>query len=155
MRFFRNLWFHRVLAWILGAIFLYAAIPKVLDPRPLLTIIWGYRILPAGPINLVAIYMPWLELFVGLGLVTGFMRRGAALWAFFLLTLFEAALLVNAFRGVNVACGCFSQSAEDVHNAWFLVLRDLPMWLAAGVLLFIEPQREKSRAFAPVEKQPA
>ncbi|GBC80862.1 MAG: MauE/DoxX family redox-associated membrane protein [Acidobacteriota bacterium] len=148
MRFFRNPWVHRVLAWVLGGIFLYAAVPKVLDPRPLLTIIWGYRILPAGPINLVAIYMPWLELFVGLGLLTGFLRRGAAFWAFFLLSLFEVALLVNAFRGVNVACGCFSQSAEDVHNAWFLVLRDLPMWLAAGVLLFFEPKASESPATA-------
>lgn len=146
MRFLLNLWFHRALAWALGAIFLYAAVPKVLDPRPLLTIIWGYRILPPGPINLVAIYMPWLEFFVALGLLTGFWRRGAAFWAFFLLSLFEVALLVNAFRGVNVACGCFSQSAEDVQNAWFLVLRDLPMWLAACVLLFIEPLQKTSQA---------
>lgn len=140
MRWLRNLWVHRLLAWTLGAIFLYAALPKVLDPRPLLTIIWGYRLLPAGPINLIAIYMPWLELLVALGLVSGILRRGAAFWAFFLLTVFEAALLINAFRGVNVACGCFSQSAEDVHNAWFLVLRDLPMWLAAAVLLFFTPR---------------
>ncbi len=153
MRLLQNLWFHRALAWILGAIFLYAAVPKVVDPRPLLTIIWGYRILPAGPINLVAIYMPWLELFVGLGLLTGVLRRGAAFWAFFLLSLFEGALLFNAFRGVNVACGCFSQSAEDVHNAWFLVLRDLPMWLAAAVLLFLEPRRAGAPAWAAVEKQ--
>ncbi|MGC8916272.1 MAG: MauE/DoxX family redox-associated membrane protein [Thermoanaerobaculum sp.] len=146
MRFFRNPWVYRAVAWVLGGIFLYAAIPKVLDPRPLLTIIWGYRILPPGPINLVAIYMPWLELTVGLGLISGFLRRGAAFWAFFLLTVFEAALLVNAFRGVNVACGCFSQSAEDVHNAWFLVLRDLPMWLAAAYLLFITPQSRQANA---------
>lgn len=146
MKFLRNPWVHRVLAWALGGIFLYAAIPKVLDPRPLLTIIWGYRILPAGPINLVAIYMPWLELFLAVGLITGFFRRGAAFWAFFLLTVFQVALLINAFRGVDVACGCFSQSAEDVQNAWLLVLRDLPMWLAAGVLLFVKPQQPSAAA---------
>lgn len=140
MTWVRNVWLHRVLAWGLGGIFLYAALPKVLDPRPLITIIWGYRILPAGAINLVAIYMPWLELAVALGLITGFFRKGAALWAFVLLTLFEVALLVNAFRGVNVACGCFSQSAEDVQSAWYLVLRDLPMWLAAGLLLLVPPK---------------
>lgn len=145
MKWLRNLLVHRLLALTLGGIFLYAALPKVLDPRPLLTIIWGYRLLPAGPINLVAIYMPWLELFVALGLVSGILRRGAAFWAFFLLTAFEAALLINAFRGVNVACGCFSQSAEDVHNAWFLVLRDLPMWLAAAVLVFFAPRPAAAR----------
>jgi uncharacterized membrane protein YphA (DoxX/SURF4 family) len=140
MSWLRHPWLHRLVAWALGAIFLYAAVPKVLDPRPLVTIIWGYRLLPAGPINLLAIYMPWLELLLALGLITGVFRRGATFWAFALLSLFEIALLVNAFRGVNVACGCFSQSAEDVHNAWLLVLRDLPMWLGAAVLLFFPPR---------------
>ena len=130
-----NRWLQRALGLVLGVIFLYAAWGKLLDPRPLVTIIWGYRLLPAGPINVVAIFMPWLELLVGLGLVTGFRRRGAALWASVLLIGFVAALLVNAVRGVNVACGCFSTSAEDVHNAWLLVVRDVPMLLAALVLL--------------------
>lgn len=149
MTWVRNAWLQRVLAWGLGAIFLYAALPKVLDPRPLITIIWGYRILPPGPINLVAIYMPWLELMVALGLITGFFRKGAAFWAFVLLTSFEGALLVNAFRGVNVACGCFSQDASDVQNAWLLVLRDLPMLLAASVLLFFPPRQTPAAVTQP------
>jgi hypothetical protein len=49
------------------------------------------------------------------------------------------ALGINAVRGVNVACGCFSTSAEDVHNAWVLVLRDLPMLLGALVMLLFPP----------------
>jgi hypothetical protein len=44
-------------------------------------------------------------------------------------------------RGVNVACGCFSTNAEDVNNAWLLVLRDLPMLLAALVILLFPPTR--------------
>ncbi len=145
MRWLRNPWLHRVLGLVLGAIFLYAAHAKVLDPRPLVTIIWNYRILPPGPVNLMAIYMPWMELLVGLALVTGFKRRGAAVWATVLLLAFSAALLINAVRGVNVACGCFSTSAEDVHNAWLLVLRDLPMLLAAAVMAAAPPLRASGR----------
>jgi len=144
MRWLRNEWLHRALGLALGGIFIYAAVPKLLDPRPLLTIIWGYRLLPAGPINLVVIFMPWLELLIGLGLATGFKRRGAALWATTLLSLFTAALLINALRGLNVACGCFSTSAEDVSNAWLLALRDLPMLAAAAVLLLLPPHRTAS-----------
>ena len=140
MRWLSNRWLHRGLGVALGAIFLYAAHAKILDPRPLVTIIWNYRILPPGPVNLLAIYMPWMELLVGLALVTGFKRRGAALWATGLLAMFSAALLVNALRGVNVACGCFSTSAEDVHNAWIHVLRDLPMLLAAIVMAAFPPR---------------
>ena len=142
MTFLRNRWLHAALGVALGGIFLYAAGSKLIDPRPLVTIIWGYRILPAGPINLMAIYMPWLELLVGIGLLTGYKRRAAALLASGLLTMFIAALAVNALRGVNVACGCFSASAEDVSNAWVLVLRDLPMFAAALVLLLAPPRRD-------------
>ncbi len=141
MRWLRHPWLHRVLGVVLGAIFLYAAHAKLLDPRPLVTIIWNYRILPPGPVNPMAIYMPWMELLVGVALVTGFKRRGAAVWATVMLLVFSLALLVNALRGINVACGCFSTSAEDVHNAWLLVLRDLPMLLAALVMSAFPPAR--------------
>jgi hypothetical protein len=137
----RNAWLHRVLGVALGAIFVYAAYGKIPDPRPLVTIIWNYRVLPAGPINLMAIYMPWMELVVGLALITGLKRRAAALWATGLLASFIVALGINALRGVNVACGCFSASAQEVHNAWVLVLRDLPMIAAAMVMLFLPPTR--------------
>lgn len=145
MSWLRNRWLHRLLGLALGGLFVYAAHAKLLDPRPLVTIIWGYRVLPPGPVNLMAIFMPWMELLVGLGLITGFKRRGAAVWATVLLSTFTLALLVNAIRGVNVACGCFSTSSEDVHNAWLLVLRDLPMLLAAIVLLAFPPRTAASR----------
>jgi uncharacterized membrane protein YphA (DoxX/SURF4 family) len=141
----RSRWLHRALGMALGGLFIYAAYQKVIDPHPLITIIWGYRILPPGPVNLMAIFMPWLELLVGLGLLTGFKRRGAAVWATLLLSMFVVALLINAVRGINVACGCFSTSSEDVQNAWFLVLRDLPMLFAAAVILFFPPRRRVTR----------
>jgi uncharacterized membrane protein YphA (DoxX/SURF4 family) len=147
----RNPWLHRILGVVMGGIFLYAAGSKLVDPRPLVTIIWGYRILPAGPINLLAIYMPWVELLAGASLLSGYTRRAAALLASGLLTMFIVALGINAVRGVNVACGCFSASAEDVSNAWLLVLRDLPM-LAAALVLLLFPPRSSAVAPAPGRK---
>lgn len=151
MTLLRNPWLHRILGVVMGGIFLYAAGSKLVDPRPLVTIIWGYRILPAGPINLLAIYMPWVELLAGASLLSGYKRRAAALLASGLLTMFIVALGINAVRGVNVACGCFSASAEDVSNAWLLVLRDLPM-LAAALVLLLFPPRSSAVAPAPGRK---
>lgn len=136
-----NPWLHRLLALGLGGLFLYASYDKVQDPRPLITIIWGYRLVPPELTNLIAIYMPWMELLVGLGLVTGIGRRAAAGWATVLLVLFTTALVINAVRGIDVACGCFSTSAENVQNAWLLALRDLPMLAAAAILTFC-PSRQ-------------
>lgn len=142
MSWARNRWVHRLLGLALGAVFLYAAHDKILDPRPLVTIIWNYRLLPAGPVNMQAIFMPWMELLVGLGLVLGVGRRAAAFWATVLLLIFMVALGINAVRGVNVACGCFSSSAEDVGNAWLYILRDAPMLIAALWLVLLPPREE-------------
>jgi uncharacterized membrane protein YphA (DoxX/SURF4 family) len=141
MSILRNVWAHRILGLALGGLFIYAAWDKVFDPRPLVTIIWGYRLIPPGPTNLLVIFMPWMELLIGLGLALGVARRAAAGWATVLLLMFTGALLINAVRGINVACGCFSNSAEDVQNAWLLVLRDLPMLATAGWMLLFPPRR--------------
>jgi uncharacterized membrane protein YphA (DoxX/SURF4 family) len=150
MTWIRNRWLHRLLGVALGGIFIYAAASKISDPRPLVTIIWGYRLIPTGPANLLAIYMPWMELLVGIGLLTGLGRRAAAGWATLLLATFTTALLINALRGINVACGCFSTSSEDVHSGWLLVLRDAPMLLAAGVMLLFPPPRKKTERAAGI-----
>lgn len=141
MRYLRASWLHWVLGVALGGIFIYAAWGKLWDPRPLVTIVWGYRLLPNGPINLIAIFMPWMELLIGLAMLTGYKRRAGALWASLLLFGFIGALGINAVRGLNVACGCFSTSASDTHNAWLLVLRDVPMLLAALIMTLLPPGR--------------
>lgn len=150
----RNRWLHLVLALALGGIFLYAAHDKVLDPRPLVTIIWGYRLIPPQLTNLIAIYLPWMEVLIGLGLVTGIARRAAAGWATVLLVFFTTALVINAVRGIDVACGCFSTSAQDVQNAWLLALRDLPMLAAAAVLTLFPPRRQPSPRSAVPHSSP-
>jgi uncharacterized membrane protein YphA (DoxX/SURF4 family) len=141
-------WLYLAAAVVLGGIFVYASASKLVDPRPFVTIIWNYRLLPPGPVNLIAIFLPWLELLVGIGLIVGFRRRAAAAWATAMLAGFTVALLINAVRGLDVACGCFSTSSEDTHNAWLLVLRDLPM-LAAAAWLWLCPPRPAEPQLAP------
>ena len=46
----------------LGAIFVAAAWPKLVDPPSFAHMIYNYRILPAGLINISALTMPWVEL---------------------------------------------------------------------------------------------
>ena len=144
MTLLRARWLHWVLGIALGSIFIYASWAKLWDPRPLVTIIWGYRLLPNGPINLIAIFMPWMELLIGLAMLTGYKRRAGAAWATLLLIGFTIALGINAARGLDVACGCFSTSASETHNAWLLVLRDTPMLLAALVMALLPPVRRAS-----------
>ena len=43
---------------VLGVVFIYAAIPKILDPGLFAKSIWYYHLMPGALINLMALVMP-------------------------------------------------------------------------------------------------
>src|SRR5881409_934674 len=92
----------------LGAIFVYAAWPKIYDPPSFAHLIWNYQILPSVLINPMAIVLPWVEIICGLALIAGMYRRGAALLIGCMLAVFTVALVVDILRDIPVNCGCFS-----------------------------------------------
>ena len=47
---------------ILGGVFIYASIDKILNPGDFAKIISNYHVLPFGLENLLAITLPWVEL---------------------------------------------------------------------------------------------
>jgi len=83
----------------LGAIFIIAALPKIADPPSFAHMIYNYRILPAGLINISSLVMPWVELLCGIALVLGVWRRPALAIVTILLVLFVAAISFNLARG--------------------------------------------------------
>jgi hypothetical protein len=126
----------------LGAIFVVAALPKVLDPPSFAHMIYNYRLVPGGAVNALALVMPWVEILVGLALILGVWPREAAALAGLLLLVFIAAIGLNLVRGHAVDCGCF-----DVHSAgksreelvsemrWVLIRDAAMLLLVAQVLL--------------------
>ena len=68
---FGNHWIELAVRWILGVIFVYASYNKILAPAAFAKIIYGYDLFPAVFINLIAIIVPFLELFAGLALIIG------------------------------------------------------------------------------------
>lgn len=128
----------------LGGIFLYASLDKIAHPQAFAGIVANYGILPAALVTLPALALPWLEFLAGLCLLTGFWRRSAAALLSLLLLAFIAALAINAFRGVNLGCGCFSTSAGDTENAYLLIFRDL-LFLLPGLLIVFYDREESSK----------
>jgi hypothetical protein len=126
----------------LGAIFVVAALPKVLDPPSFAHMIYNYRLVPGAAVNALALVMPWVEILVGLALILGVWPREAAALAGLLLLVFIAAIGFNLVRGHAVDCGCF-----DVHSAgksreellsemrWVLIRDAAMLLLVAQVLL--------------------
>lgn len=123
---------HQALCFIFGAVFIFAGGVKVGDPQLFLTAIRGFRVLPDPFAAWLALGLPWLEIFCGLAVMTGFLRRGGLLILNACLIMFLVAIAIAWSRGLDIECGCFG-NAIKTSMATELVI-DLVL-LALGVSL--------------------
>jgi uncharacterized membrane protein YphA (DoxX/SURF4 family) len=141
--FFGNHWIELAARWILGVTFVYASYNKILAPAVFAKIIYGYDLFPALFINLIAIIVPFLELFAGLALIIGFYPRSAALIVNAMLLVFITALSINLIRGHEFDCGCFSINAGDQGTfAGPLLFRDFVLLGLGLYILFYRNARK-------------
>jgi len=151
---------HALLGIALGAIFLYAAYDKILHPADFARIVYHYQLVgpsqhvgPWAP-NLLAVALPWLEVVVGLMLVTGLWRREAATVSAGLLLVFVVAVSAALLRGIDIEnCGCFSVTGEGRAAGIKLILGDLLMLGAALLLAFVEPRSAATPASATASSE--
>ena len=130
-------WLIIFLRILLGIIFIYASYDKILDPGKFARDITNYHIIPMGFENLIALIIPWLELFIGIGLIAGFMVDGASIISGGLMVIFILFILQATLRGFNIECGCGLKDGEMV--GWNKILENL-VFLGASFFVF---QRQK------------
>lgn len=123
--------------WILGGVFIYASYDKILHPAAFSKIIYNYQILPDVLINLTALFLPMLELIMGIFFWVGFWMPGTAILSNILLISYMGALIFNLARGLNINCGCFSTSAGSSINVatilWDAAFLALSVYLTVAV----------------------
>ncbi len=125
---------------ILGIVFLWAAIIKIADPPGFASDIHNYRLLPIWSENIVALLLPWVELLVGLSLVTGYYIKGGALLSMVMMVVFTLALITAMARGLDISCGCFGHTDPEDANLWLDMIRDIALTaLSAHILWFGTP----------------
>ncbi len=129
-------WIERGARLLLGMVFLYAAAGKIVDPADFAQAIANYQILPSAWINLTALFLPWLELVCGLGLVTGVCKYASTLLVTLMLVAFTAALAYAAYRGLDIHCGCFSTDGGATPRLWLDLARDLILLSLAAMVLY-------------------
>lgn len=123
--------------FILAAVFIGAAIPKLLDPASFAADIDNYRMLPESLVGLAALFMPAFELILGLALLWPRYRQGAALMATALLVVFAGAMAQARVRGIDLSCGCFGAAFES-KVSWLTVARSLVL-AALGTICALWP----------------
>lgn len=133
----------------LGAIFVAAALPKITDPPSFAHMIYNYRILPGGLINISALVMPWLELLTGLALILGVWVRPARWLIGAMLVTFIVAISINLLRDNAIDCGCFDVGAanktheEQIRDMWMVIVRDIGMLLMLAQMAWAEKVRRE------------
>jgi putative oxidoreductase len=133
----RFLW--RILDFVVGGIFIFAGLTKILDldhliadlqhlrvanafadlrqlslanPAEFASGIDNYKILPWPVSVALAFYLPWLEIFCGLSLVFRFFYRGALSILTALILVFTLGIIAAKVRGLDITCGCFGHASQ-------------------------------------------
>ena len=118
---------------VLGVVFIYASYDKILDPSKFARDISNYHFVPFGLENTVAIILPWLELFIGIGIVLGIYIDGNTLLSAFLLLLFNFLIFQAMVRGFNIECGCGLKEGELV--GWRKLVENFTLFGGACLIL--------------------
>jgi len=144
---------HGLARILIGVIFVYTGLIHIGDPAGFVQAVAAYRILPPFAVNAFALLLPWVELLAGLAIATGIGMPGGALAAIGMLAAFLIALSLSLYRGLDIACGCFSTSPDAERISWLYLARDSALLLVT-VFIFLHPwiTHGKSRAFQPTTR---
>jgi uncharacterized membrane protein YphA (DoxX/SURF4 family) len=119
----------------IAALFLFAAVTKLVDPSSFAQQIANYQLTPWLATAVLSVFLPALELSVGVCLLLGRWESGALAWVAILLIIFSGALLSAIVRGLSIDCGCFGRSIENTGTLWPLI-RNLGLLAVTGFLWF-------------------
>lgn len=127
---------------LLGAIFSYAGLVKVLDVTAFAGSVANYQLLPYQLNFLVAATLPYVELAAGGLLLAGRLVRPAVLLVVGMNGVFMLALFSVIFRGLDIDCGCFRPGGAENTTAQMALLRDAGFMLLAAGAWFCAGRRD-------------
>jgi len=126
--------------WIIGGSFLYASLCKIWLPMQFARSIAAYQLVPDTISRLMAVFLPWFELFCGLFLLIGLFTPGSIRLVTGMLVVFIGAVSITMIRNIDVDCGCFyncfTGELEDTGHLGETLARDLFYMVLACSVLF-------------------
>ncbi len=124
----------KILEWLLrlclGGLFVWSGVVKLQDLPEFLESVGNYQFeFLNEPYDAVVTYtLPWVEVFAGLAVISGFGKSGGLVIIMGMLASFCWALSDAWSKGLNINCGCFSKNSEPVNY---------PLKLAENVGIFV------------------
>ena len=133
----------RVIDVVVGGVFIYAGVLKVLDPVQFGLDIDNYKSLPWFVSVRLAFFLPWLEILCGVALIFRFLYRGGLSILTALILVFIGATIAAKTRGLDITCGCFGHASQHWNFAQHMAI-DLAIFSALVTLLTSELMRRAS-----------
>ncbi|MDI6734938.1 MAG: MauE/DoxX family redox-associated membrane protein [bacterium] len=143
-KFLANKYMSVIFRLLLGIIFIWSGVDKIIQTEEFAKIISNYNLLPDFAINLLAIVLPWIEFVAGLLLISGLQNKSSSFIILGLLTVFTLAISIALLRGLDIECGCFGSNRGRV-IALPILIEDIFLFLMA-LQVFLSDKR-----FRPVQ----
>lgn len=134
------LWLFRL---VVGGVFIWAGVLKILDPLEFAQNIANYRVVSRDISFFLALVLPWLEVLCGILVILGICRSASSLLLSGMLGIFLVLITVTILRGLDVDCGCFGSIGR--HVDYRLLLTDIVL-LYMTLIIFISTFRSRSSA---------
>jgi putative oxidoreductase len=117
---------------LLGLLFVYAALAKIVDVPAMAREVHNFHLVPLWSENLLAMTLPWIELLAGLALVLGISPRAGAWVTTALLVVFTIGVVAALARGLSFECGCFG-TANATRIGWAKLAENVGMLALAAI----------------------
>jgi len=121
-------------AWIVGIVFVQSALIKIYSPYSFLAIIYGYEIVSPFQGLLIAYTLPWIELTLGIMLLSQSFLKIAWLFATLMFSIFVVARLIVISAGLNIPCGCYGFNDDPVN--WQNTSITIALLVVSAISLF-------------------
>ena len=135
-------WLTLLARLILGGVLFAAGALKIGSLQKSAMAVRAYELLPVSLANFLGYTLPWIEIGVGLLLITGVAVRISGLIGAFTMLAFIIAISQAWARGLSIDCGCFGGGgAIDPEDTKYLteIIRDLGL-LILGIYLYFYPK---------------
>ena len=114
-----------IIRFFMGAIFIYASYSKIIDPVTFSKSIHNYGVTPIYLENLIALILPWIELFIGTSLITKIKYHSSLDISIYLMIGFTILIAQAYIRGISIDCGCGLAGKPEEGSERFQMIMDI------------------------------
>jgi uncharacterized membrane protein YphA (DoxX/SURF4 family) len=135
-------WLTLIARLILGGVLIAAGALKIGNLQKSAMAVRAYEILPVQLANFLGYTLPWVEIGIGLLLITGAAVKISGLIGAITLVTFIIAISQAWARGLSIDCGCFGGGgAINPEDTRYIseIIRDLGLFLL-GIYLYFYPK---------------